>query len=112
MLELPEFQLLKKQPNAPHVARAVAKRVVPNEHGARITYVVEQGRNGRDWWIHASLDGLRMSNTLHTSVAAKADQWIRAVETGQICVACSTKKKTWAQLERETQEMLAKRRTS
>ena len=109
MLDLPDFELLKPQPKVPHVARVVARRDVPNEYGTLVTYTVRQGRNGRDWWIDASQAGMRASNTLHTSNAAKAQQWIRAVETGQICVACSS---TPAQLENEIQEMLAKRRTS
>ena len=86
MLELPEFELLKKQPNAPHVARTVAENTVPNKYGALIVYRVEQGRNGKDWWISASLQGMRMSNTLHTSKKTKADEWIRAVKSGQIRV--------------------------
>ena len=107
MLELPEFQILKRQPKVPHVARVVAKRDAPNEYGTAITYTVEQGRNGRDWWIDASLNGMRMSDTLHTTKQATADAWIRAVQTGQICVAC-TAKKTPAQLEQEIQEAVAR----
>ena len=109
MLVLPDFQILKKQPKVPHVARTVMKRDVPNEHGAAITYLIQQSRNGKDWWISASLAGMRMSDTLHTSQRAKADEWIRAVETGQICVDCVSKKSP-AQIHREIQEILAKRR--
>jgi hypothetical protein len=109
MLELPEFKLLKRQPDAPHVAHVVARRDVPNEYGTLITYEVRQGRsrNSRDWWISASRQGLRMSNTLHTTKQAKADAWIRAVETGQICVGCVTKKSA-AQLDQEVKDVLAK----
>src|ERR1700680_4431852 len=88
MLELPEFQILKKQPRVPHVARVVAKRDWPNEHGAPITYIVQQARNGREWWLSASLNGLRMSDTLHTAKAEKAAEWVRAVEIGQVCMGC------------------------
>lgn len=75
---LPSFELLKRQPDLPHVAHVVAKR------GALITYVVHRSRKGNDWWISASLDGMRMSNTLHTSMPTRAAAWIAAVETGQI----------------------------
>ena len=107
MLELPEFSLLKRQPHAPHVASVVATRDVPNEYGTAITYTVRQGRNGKDWWIDAALDGLRMSDTLHTAKPATGAEWIRAVETGKVCVGSATKK-TAAQLEREVQESLAR----
>ncbi len=109
MLELPEFQILKKQPKVPHVARTVVTRDVPNEYGTAITYTVKQGRNGRDWWIGASQTGMRASDTLHTSKPETAAAWIRAVETGQVCVACSSKKSP-AELDREIQEMLARRK--
>jgi hypothetical protein len=109
MLELPEFELLKRQPRAPHVAHVVARRDVSNEYGTPITFTVEQGRNGRDWWISASQTGYRVSNTLHTAKPEKAAAWIRAVETGQICVDCLSKK-TPAQLDREIAEKLEKRR--
>jgi hypothetical protein len=86
MITLPAFELLKKQPDAPHVAHVVVKNDVANEHGALITYRVEQSRNGKSWWISASREGLRMSNTLHTTVAAKAQAWIAAVKAGTIRV--------------------------
>jgi len=111
MLVLPDFEILKRQPKVPHVARSVIERDWPNEYGTAITYEVRQGRNGRDWWIDASLGGMRASNTLHTSQQATAEAWIKAVKTGQICVACSAKK-TAAQIDREIQEMLAKRRNA
>lgn len=83
---LPDFELLKRQPKIPHVARVVAESVVPNGHGLPITYRVSQSRNGKSWWISASIDGLRMSNTVHTTVAKKAFQWIDAVKRGDVCV--------------------------
>lgn len=111
MLILPEFKVLQRQPQAPHVARTVIQREVPNEYGTPITYTVEQGRNKKDWWIHASREGFRMSNTLHTKVPAKAQSWIHAVETGQICVGCSTprppQRSSPKQLDREIKEALA-----
>jgi hypothetical protein len=106
VVELPDFEILKRQPKVPHVARAVARRVVPNEHGAQIEYTVHQNRNGRKWWISASLEGMRMSNTLHTTTASKAAEWIRAVQTGHVRV--HHEQKSAAQLEREIQEALAK----
>lgn len=105
LLILPEFGLLNRQPKVPHVARVVARRDVPNEYDTPITYTVRQGRNGKDWWIAASREGLRMSDTLHTSTRAKADAWIRAVETGQVRIG---EQKTKAQLDRELDEALAK----
>lgn len=108
MLELPEFDLLKRQPRAAHVAHTVIKRDWPNEYGTPITYEVEQSRNKKDWWIHASHAGYRSSNTLHTSVPSKAETWIKAVESGKICVGCVSKKSP-AELYREIQETLAKR---
>lgn len=90
MLTLPAFHLLERQPRIPHVSRTVAQRDIPNEHGTAITFIVKQSRNGKDWWIHATLDSHRMSNTLHTGVASKAETWIRAVKAGQVCVARET----------------------
>lgn len=107
MLELPEFDLLKRQPHAAHVAYTVAKRDWPNEYGTPITYTVKQSRNKKDWWIAASREGHRMSNTLHTSVPSKAAAWIKAVETGKICVGCLSKKSP-EELDREIEETLAK----
>lgn len=105
MLVLPEFELLRRQPRAPHVAAVVAQRDIPNEYGTPITFTVEQSRNGKDWWISASQKGLRMSDTLHTGIRAKAEEWIRAVESGQVRVG---EKKTKAQIDREIDESLAK----
>lgn len=105
MLVLPEFRLLKKQPKVPHVAHVVVSRDVPNEYGTPITYVVQRGRSGKNWWIRASHGGMRASDTLHTTNAAKADEWIRAVDTGQIRVG---EQKTEAQLDREIAEALAR----
>lgn len=86
-IKLPSFSLRQKQPKVPHVARTVIKRDVPNKHGTPITYRVEQSRNGKSWWISASLNEWRASNTLHTTVPAKADAWIKAIKTGAISVA-------------------------
>ena len=105
MIVLPEFSLLKRQPKVPHVARVLMRREVPNEYGTPITFTVQQSRNGKDWWIGASREGMRMSDTLHTSTRAKADAWIKAVETGQIRVG---EKKTKTQIERELDEVLAR----
>ena len=105
MIVLPEFSLLKRQPKVPHVARVLMRRAVPNEYGTPITYTVQQSRNGKDWWIGASRAGMRMSDTLHTSTRAKADAWLKAVETGEVRVG---EKKTKVQLDRELDEALAK----
>ncbi len=86
MLILPEFDTRRRQPKVPHVARVVASRVVDNEHGVAITYEVRQGRSGKEWWVSASLDGLRMSNTLHTGNRSTADAWIEAVRSGDVRV--------------------------
>ena len=99
MLVLPEFSLLNRQPKVPHVARVIMRRDVPNEYGTPITYAVRQSRKGKDWWIGASREGMRMSATLHTSTREKADAWIKAVETGQVRVG---EKKTKAQIESST----------
>lgn len=85
-VELPVFELLKRQPRVPHVARKVAEAEINNAHGAPIKYQVEQSRNGKSWWISASFRGIRMSNTLHTQKADKAAQWIDAVKRGTVCV--------------------------
>lgn len=87
VLELPAHEILRRQPDPPHVARLVVERAWPNEHGTYILYSVRQGRRGRDWWISASLDGIRMSNTIHTSVADRGRAWVRAVSEGRVRVA-------------------------
>lgn len=84
---LPSFELLKRQPDPPHVARVLVERLIANEHGAMIKYVVRCSRKGDDWWVSASLDGMRMSNTLHTRDADKAQRWIDAVNNKAIKVA-------------------------
>lgn len=84
MLTLPRFELLKRQPDPPHVAPIVVRRCIPNEHGAAIVYTVHRGRKGTEWWISASIAGMRMSNTLHTTSRPKAETWIRAVNAGEI----------------------------
>lgn len=113
MLVLPVHEILKRQPKVPHVARTVAKRSWPNKYGTLITYEVEQGRSGKNWWIHASMkDGFRASNTLHTSIASKAAEWIVAVERGTICVADDRSEKSEAALNREIEASLAKMRRS
>jgi hypothetical protein len=106
MLVLPDFELLKRQPHPPHVARTVVEREWPNEHGTLITYQVKQGRNGRDWWIHASREGMRMSNTLHTAKPEKAAEWIDAVKIGAVRVKRLNEGKSEAQLQREYEELL------
>jgi hypothetical protein len=105
LLILPEFGLLNRQPKVPHVARVVAQRDVPNEYDTPITYTVRQGRNGKDWWIAASREGMRMSDTLHTKTPSTAGGWIIAVQTGRVRVG---EKKTKAQLDQELDEALAK----
>lgn len=86
MITVPRFELLKRQPNPPHVARVVAECLVENEHGAHILFRVRESRKGDEWWLSASLNEMRMSNTLHTRVARKAKEWIQAVKRGQIRV--------------------------
>jgi hypothetical protein len=107
MIVLPEFGLLKRQPKVPNVARVLLRRDVTNEYGTPITYTVHESRNGKDWWISASLDGMRMSDTLHTSVRKNAEAWIRAVETGHIQIG---EQKPKSQLDRELNEALSKRK--
>lgn len=82
MLILPTFEILEPQPKVPHVVKIVTKKTVGG-----IEYTIRQGRSGKDWWISASQNGLRMSNTLHTTKIAKASEWILALETGKIRVA-------------------------
>jgi hypothetical protein len=83
---LPDFSLLKRQPKVPHVARVVARRDIPNQYGTPITYTVQRSRNGKSWWISASREGFRMSGTIHTTKAEKAQQWIDAVQRGRACI--------------------------
>jgi len=111
MVELPEFRVLRRQPKVPHVARVVAHRDVENEYGTPITYTVMEGRNHRDWWIAASLNGMRMSDTLHTTKRSVADEWIRAVDRGDVCIACNTTKSE-AQLDAEIEESFARKRSA
>ena len=81
MVALPDLDLLKRQPKIPHVARVVASREVDG-----ITYTVKQGRSGRDYWISASMDGLKMSDTLHTSKPEIGAKWALAVKAGAACI--------------------------
>jgi len=89
-IKLPPFHLLHKQPKIPHVARTVAKNDVANEYGTPITFIVSQSRNGKSWWIRAAREGLRMSDTLHTTQAEKAETWINAVRAGNVSVSTET----------------------
>lgn len=83
---LPPFSLLAKQPKIPNNARNVARCSIPNEHGTPITFRVWRERSGRAWYAEASLQGMRMSNTVRTTSERIAMTWIRAVETSQISV--------------------------
>lgn len=85
-LVLPDFELLKRQPKVPNVAHVVARRDVPNEHSTPITFVVREARNRKSWWIYATLNGMRMSNTISTAKPDKAQAWIKAVERGEVCL--------------------------
>lgn len=83
---LPSFELLARQPKMPNSVNVVARKTVPNQYGTPIIYQVFRNRKGTSWWVAASLGGMRMSNTLHTTVATKAAVWIDAVTTGNISV--------------------------
>lgn len=84
---LPAFELLKRQSDPPHVSRIVMQSKIANEHGALIEFTVWRSRAGDDWWVAASLDGMRMSNTLHTRDENKAQRWIEAVNNKTIRIA-------------------------
>lgn len=84
---LPAFSLLDRQPRVPHVARIQARVTAPNEHGVPIMFTVWVSRRGSRWWIEASFDGLRMSNTLTTTSEARADRWAAAVLLGRVRIA-------------------------
>lgn len=86
LLTLPRFDFGKRQPDPPHVARTIAECVLPNEHGVVTTFCVKEARNRKTWWIEASRNKWRASNTLRTQVRAKADVWLEAVRTGRIRV--------------------------
>lgn len=86
-ITLPRFELLKRQPKVPHVSRTVIERAIPNEYGTPIKFVVKRSRNGKQWWVSASLNGMRMSNTVGTAKPAVAERWIKAIEKGTICLS-------------------------
>lgn len=85
-LVLPNFELLKRQPKIPHVARIVVQQDIPNEHGTPVTFTVKQSRNRKQWWISASLHGFRQSNTIGTTKPDVAERWIQAVKKGRVCI--------------------------
>lgn len=83
VLVLPAFSLLGNR-RVPNNARVVARNDVANEHGALITYTVYMSRRRNAWWIAASRQGLRMSNTAKTTKKDVAQTWIDAVERGAV----------------------------
>lgn len=86
MIVLPAFELMRRQPKVPGVARVVASKEIPNEYGTPIVYTVRESRKRNQWWIAAALRGHRMSNTLRTTSEATAKAWIAAVESGAVCI--------------------------
>jgi hypothetical protein len=108
MLVLPDLDLTRRQPRIPSVARVIIRRAIPNEHGTPIVFTVHVARNGREWWISASFDGMRMSGTLHTTTRKTATAWIAAVNSGRVCVRRLHEEKTDTELDREIDEALAK----
>lgn len=86
MTELPAFEIRKRQPRPPHVAKVVASGDIVNEYGTRILVRVYESRKGDEWWISASLDGMRMSNTLHTKVNSKGIGWIADVNKERVTI--------------------------
>jgi hypothetical protein len=89
MLVLPSFDLWAKQPDPPRLRAAIIVEAhIPNEHGTTIVYRVRHRRThaSETWWISAAIDSHRHSNTLRTTSATKAQQWIDAIQRGRIAV--------------------------
>lgn len=82
VLELPGHELLKRQPDPPGTAKAVARF----ETNGGLVFTVRQGRKGKDWWVSATQDEYRSSNTLHTGNPATGAYWIEAVRSGRVRV--------------------------
>lgn len=85
-VELPRYSFLAKQPDPPGTAHVVARVELRNEHGASITYTLQASRKGGTWWLSASRQGMRMSNTLRTTSTEKAALWLQAVQAGRVSV--------------------------
>lgn len=85
-LMLPSFELLKRQPRIPNVARKIASTEVPNKYGTLITYTVKQSRNRKSWWLFATLNDMRMSNTVHTTKPDLAEKWLTAIKDRRVCL--------------------------
>ena len=84
---LPCYSFLAAQPDPPGTARVLVRVELRNEHGAEITYTVQGSRKGGTWWLSASRQGMRMSNTLRTTSATKAALWLAAVPAGRVSIA-------------------------
>ncbi len=87
VLVLPAFDFFTKQPDPPHVKKTLARFT----DKAGIEYVVCSDRPGKAWFVFASAAGImgkgtRASNTLRTTVKAKGEEWVKAVEAGKVRV--------------------------
>ena len=82
VLQLSGHDFSKRQPDPPGTASTVA-RLETNDD---VVFTVRESRKGKDWWVSASQDRFRASNTLHTADPKKAAYWIEAVRSGRVRV--------------------------
>ena len=86
VLALPDFSVLRRQPRIPGTAKVVASGVILTSFGTTFHVTVWQSRRGADWWVAASLNGLRMSDTVHTRQPRLAAKWVQLVRTGLVVI--------------------------
>lgn len=78
MTTLPKFDLFQPQ-TMPNRHREIVGRV---ENGMNIRLLSNWPQTR--WWLCSRKNGFRMSWTLSTTSKAKADQWRRDVEAGEV----------------------------
>lgn len=78
-LTLPRFRLLDKQHDPPHRKRLLASAVIDG-----ITYKVASNWPRTAWYVWASRDGYRASQSVSTRSSAKAEMWVRCVTAGLV----------------------------
>jgi hypothetical protein len=89
---LPPFSILGPDNDPPHRNTVIARKTIANQYGTDVLFEVRTNRKEDTWWIAALYPGkngessFRASGTLRTTSAAKAQQWIEAVNAGAVAV--------------------------
>lgn len=82
-VELPRYDFSASQPKPPTRHMIIARYT--DSDGTR--YEVSTTRTGGAYWLSASKNGVRRSNTLRTTSKARGEEWRAAVMVGNVGLA-------------------------